>query len=258
MSQPVACRPNYPTHPEHLDPDVIVDLAANLARVDRNCTPVDTLGPSFEKLRRDQREAVSNPVNLLMQSVSEESAGVLALKAVALVQAARTWVGRAQIVEDTLALFVQQAVVEGKALQDARVRDAKVTVFLSLAAGVLPAEFLASALRARQAGRGEALAILNQIDAQPGLRATLERDVERAVTEGIASAEAFGLGSHENLRALLGRAEELMIEQGAGKTLSEFELGIIDFIERFESDTGFRIGVYAEIWLVARERSAAE
>jgi hypothetical protein len=244
LTEPV-CLPHLPVRPEQLTPDWVVHLAAERAHVDRECEPVATFGPSFEQTRLEQQSSVTSPVSALVRAVtglSPAEAFAVGNQAVRL----NSPLHAVLQLDKLLLAFIAEAQVEGEELHQARVRDAKVSVFVMLAAPCLPAPFVTAALSARQAGAAEAPSILSQIDAVPGLRAQLSADVQKAVGQGKSAARAGSLTDAAGLASALARARSLSSAPPAAPTADD--RGLLAFAQRFASETAFRIGVYAALY----------
>lgn len=248
MTDPVRCNPQpLPVRPETLDADWIVTLAAGLARVEDRCDPVHTPGPSYVELKRAQTRAVGEPVEALVRKFDSTTPDVWISAVLLLSGGAKRAVGAAVMVERVLDSIWANAVAEGRELERARVRDAKVAAILSLGASALSPGFLSAELKERTRSLGEAALVLARIDAQPGLREALSAEIGSAIGEGRAFVAMEALRSRAGLEAFIAAARGLGERARAGEAMTPRDCQILRVVERLRTDTAFRIGVEAEL-----------
>jgi hypothetical protein len=244
MSDPISCNVAcLPVRPENLDPDWIVTLAANLARVEDRCEPVAAPGPSYEEVRRAQHGAVGEPVETLVRRFDRASANDWFEGVQNLAGLTKRGVGQAVRVERVVEAILSNAVAEGQELKLARIRDAKVATVLSLGASALDANFLSAELRERTRSLGEAALVLARIDAVPGLRAAVSTEIRRAIEAGRALVTSEALCSQAGLDAFVETATALGERVERGEALTPREQFVLDSVNRFRTDTAFRIGM---------------
>lgn len=255
MTDPASCnRRHLPVRPENLDADWMITLAAGLARVEDPCDPVDAPGPSYEEVKRAQTRAVGEPVEALVRRFDRASPDDWFRAVQNLARVAKPGSSAAIQVEGVLNEIVQNAIAEGHELAQARVRDAKVAAVLSLGASVLDPGFVRGELRERTRSLGEAALVLARIDARPGLRAAVTAEIRRSIEEGRALVAAEGLGSGAGLEAFVATATGLGERARSGETLTPRDRRVLEAVERFGSDTAFRIGIEAALSTPARSR----
>jgi hypothetical protein len=150
--------------------------------------------------------------------------------------------------ERVVEAILSNAVAEGQELKHARVRDAKVAAVLSLGGSALDANFLAAELGERSRSLGEAALVLARIDAVPGLREAVSTEIRRAIEEGRALVASEALCSQAGLDAFITTATALGERAKRGEALTPREQFVLDSVERFRTDTAFRIGTEEALW----------
>jgi len=248
MTDPASCNPRHiPVRPENLDADWMITLAAGLARVEDPCDPVDAPGPSYQEVKRAQTRAVGEPVEALVRRFDRASPDEWFQAVQNIARVARRGAGAAIQVEGMLNAIVHNAIAEGHELAQARVRDAKVAAVLSLGAPALDPSFVRAELRERTRSLGEAALVLARIDERPGLRAAVTAEIRRSIEEGRALVEAEGLTSRAGLQAFVATASGLGERARSGQPLTPRDRQVLEAVQRFGTDTAFRIGIEAAL-----------
>lgn len=248
MTDPVSCHLRHlPVHPENLDADWMITLAAGLARVEDACNPVDAPGPSYEEVKRTQTRAVGEPIEALVRRFDGASPDEWFQAVQNVARVTKPGPDAAMKVEGVLNAIVRNSIAEGHELAQARVRDAKVAAVLSLGAQALDPSFVQAELRERTRSLGEAALVLARIDAQPGLRQTVTAEIRRCIDEGRAFVASEGLTSRAGLEAFVATATGLGARARAGEVLSPRERCVLECVQRFGTDTAFRIGIEAAL-----------
>lgn len=225
----------------------MITLAAGLARVEDPCDPVEAPGPSYEEVKRSQTRAVGEPVEALVRRFDRASPDEWFQAVQTLARVTKRGAGAAIQVEGVLNAIVRNAIAEGQELAQARVRDAKVAAVLSLGAPALDPSFVRAELSERTRSLSEAALVLARIDARPGLRAAVAAEIRRSIEEGRALVKAEGLSSRAGLEAFVAAATGLGERARSGEALTARERQVLEAVQRFGTDTAFRIGIEAAL-----------